>query len=40
MMLIVRRSFFIAALQFVVITSYYVSLYLVEKKQQCTLNIT
>jgi hypothetical protein len=40
MMLIARRSFFFTALQFVVITSYYVSLRLAKKKQQRTLNIT
>jgi hypothetical protein len=38
MMLIARRSFFFTALQFVVITSYYVSLRLAKKKQQRTLN--
>jgi hypothetical protein len=40
MMLIARRSFFFTALQFVVITNYYVSLRLAKKKQQRTLNIT
>ena len=40
MMLIAHRSFFFTALQFVVITSYYVSLRLAKKKQQRTLNIT
>jgi len=40
MMLIARRSFIFTALQFVVITSYYVSLRLAKKQQQCTLNIT
>ena len=39
-MLIACRSFFFAALQFFVITSYYVSLRLAKKKQQCTLNTT
>jgi len=38
MMLIARRSFFFTALQFVVITSYTVSLRLAKKKQQRTLN--
>jgi len=38
MMLIVRRSFFFTALQFVVITRYTVSLRLAKKKQQRTLN--
>ena len=37
MMLIARRSFFFAAFQFVVITSYTVSLHLAKKKQQRTL---
>jgi len=40
MMLIARRCFFFTALQFVVITSYYVSLRLAKKKQQRTLNTT
>jgi len=40
MMLIARRSFFFAALQFVGITSYTVSLRLAKKKQQRTLNTT
>ena len=40
MMPITRRSFFFAALQFVVITRYYVSLRLANKKQQRTLNTT
>ena len=39
-MLIARRCFFFTALQFVVITSYTVSLRLAKKKQQRTLNIT
>jgi len=38
MTLLARRSFFFAALQFVVITSYYVSLRLAKKEQQRTLN--
>jgi len=40
MMLIVSRCFFFSALQFIVITRYYVSLRLVKKKQQLTLNTT
>ena len=40
MMPIARHSFFFAALQFVVITSYYVSLRLAKNKQQRTLDIT
>ena len=40
MMLIARRSFFFTALQFVVITSYTVSLRLAKKKQQRTLYTT
>jgi hypothetical protein len=40
MMLITRCSFFFAALQFVVITSYYATLRLDKKKQQRTLNTT
>ena len=40
MKLIACRSFFFAVLQFVVITSYYVSLRLAKKKQQRTLNTT
>ncbi len=40
MMLIAHLSFFCAALQFVAITSYYVSLRLAKKKQQRTLNTT
>jgi len=40
MMLIARRSFFFAALQLVVVTSYCFSLCLAKKKQQRTLNIT
>jgi len=38
MMLIARRCLFFIALQFVVITRYYVSLRLARKKQQRTLN--
>jgi hypothetical protein len=40
MMLIARRSFFFAALQFVVITRYTASLRLAKKKHQRTLNTT
>jgi len=40
MMLIARRCFFFAALQFVVITRYTVSLRLARNKQQRTLNTT
>jgi len=40
MLLIARRSFFFTALQFVVITSYTVSLHLATKQQQRTLNTT
>ena len=40
MMLIARRSFFVAALQFVVITRYTVSMRLAKKKQQRSLNTT
>jgi len=40
MLHIARRSFFFTALQFVVITSYTVSLRLAKKKLQRTLNIT
>ena len=40
MMLIARRCFFFTALQFVVITSCYVSLRLAKKKQQRMLNTT
>jgi hypothetical protein len=39
-MFMARCSFCFVALQFVVITSYYVSLRLAKKKQQRTLNIT
>jgi len=39
-MLIARRSFFFAALQFVVITRYTVSMRLAKKKQQRSLNTT
>ena len=38
MMLIAHRCFFFTALQFVVVTIYYVSLRLARKKQQRTLN--
>jgi len=38
MILIARRCFFFAALQFVVITRYYVSLRFAKKKQQRALN--
>ena len=40
MMLIARRCFFFTALQFVVITGYYVSLRFSKKKQHRTLNTT
>jgi hypothetical protein len=40
MLLIAHRCFFLTALQFVVITSYTVSLRLAKKKQQRTLNTT
>ena len=40
MMLIARRYFFFTALQFVVITSYFISFRLAKKKQQRTLNTT
>jgi hypothetical protein len=40
MMLLARRCFFSIALQFVVITSYYVSSRLAKKKQQRSLNTT